>query len=304
MSIVTAVIPCYNAAAFLSETIDSVKAQTVPLAEILVIDDGSGDDSPRIAREAGARVLATGGQLGAATARNIGAREARTPYLAFLDADDQWLPQHCELLLKLLEQRPEAAVAFGRIQKFGATGNIATPRREAVERRDGAGLPELLHDNPIAQSAAIVDRSRLLEAGGYREDLRFAEDYDLWLRLAERHAILACNTVTCRYRVHTEQISHALPAMIQCGWDARLTCRARLLKLGTFDERHGRMLLEALEDDARSAWMLGDRESLELLLELAGQIEGASRLQRSIRARIHLLPLRRVALGLKRLGKP
>src|SRR6266540_47543 len=112
MSIVTAVIPCYNAAAFLAEAIESVKAQSVLIAQILVIDDGSQDDSPRIAREAGARVLSTGGPVGAATARNLGAREARTPYLAFLDADDCWLPAHCETLLALFRAHPEAAVTY------------------------------------------------------------------------------------------------------------------------------------------------------------------------------------------------
>jgi glycosyltransferase involved in cell wall biosynthesis len=299
MSIVTAVIPCYNAAAYLADAINSVKAQTVPVAEILVIDDGSKDGSAGIAREAGARVLSTGGQVGAATARNIGTRESRTPYLAFLDADDLWLPPHCETLLGMLQGRSDAAVAFGRIQKFGPAGDIPPARRRGVERPDDAGLPALLFDNPIAQSAAIVERSKLLEAGGYREDLRYAEDYDLWLRLAERHAMLGANVVTCRYRVHTEQISHALPAMIRCGWEARLTCRARLEERGEFGAAHRRRLLEALAEDVRSAWMLGDRESLELLLALAGRIEGASRLRGSIRARTYLLPLRRLALALK-----
>src|ERR1043166_9035134 len=194
MSIVTAVIPSYNAAAFLQEALDSVKAQTVPPGGILVVDDGSRDDSPAIAQRAGARVLSTGGQLGPGRARNLGVESAATPYVAFLDADDCWLPHHCEVLLELLRSEPSAAVAFGRIQRFGPKGDLPTALR--FEGRYRCDLEHLIHDNPIAQSASIVDRSRFLEVGGYREEFRFAEDYDLWLRLLERFPILGSEIVT------------------------------------------------------------------------------------------------------------
>src|ERR1041384_3174986 len=127
MSIVTAVIPCYNAGEFLAEAIASVKAQTVPVAQILVVDDGSQDNSVQIAQVAGARVLSTEGRRRAGAARNLGAKEAKTPFIGFLDADDLWLPQHCELLLARLTAEPEAAVAFGRVQQFDDGGDIATP---------------------------------------------------------------------------------------------------------------------------------------------------------------------------------
>lgn len=300
MSIVTAIIPCYNAATYLGQAIESVKAQTMPVAEILVIDDGSGDNSVAIAQAAGARVLFTGGQRGAATGRNLGAREARTPYLAFLDADDCWLPTHCETLVGLLQASPAAAVAFGRIQQFGAGGDIPTLRRHGI-RNEGT-LPELLLDNPIPQSAAVVERSKFLDAGGYREDLRYAEDYDLWLRLAEQFPIVASDAVTCRYRVHGEQLSLKLPAMIRWGWEVRFACRTRLQARDGFTAEHERKLGEALADDLRSAWVQADRESLDLLLGLAGRIEDGAELQAAIRTRIRLLPLRRLVLAVRTLG--
>src|SRR6185369_10297801 len=113
MSIVTAVIPCYNAGGYLAEAIASIKAQTVPVAEILVVDDGSQDNSAFTAEAAGARVLSTAGRKGAGAARNLGAKAAKTPFVGFLDADDLWLPRHCELLLARLNADPAAAVAFG-----------------------------------------------------------------------------------------------------------------------------------------------------------------------------------------------
>lgn len=301
MSIVTAVIPCYNAAAFLADALESVHAQTLPVAETLVVDDGSTDDSVAIAERFGARVLSTGGQRGPSTARNLGARAAETPYVAFLDADDCWLPRHCETLIPLLQASPDAAAAFGRIQQFGPGGDIPTPRRTAI-LKEGA-LPELLLDNTIPQSAAIVDRAKFFQAGGYRDEMRHAEDYDLWLRLAEQHSIVASDDVTCRYRVHPGQATAAVSLMHQSAWEARMASRARLQARGRFDSDHSRMLSLALQDDLRRAWAWGDRPTLALLLPFARQLEGGHALERTIRARMRTLPLRRLFLAVKSVSR-
>ena len=300
MSIVTAVIPSYNAAAFLEEAIASVKAQSVPPAEILVVDDGSEDHSVSLARAAGARVLSTGGRLGPGAARNVGAREAGTPYLAFLDADDCWLPDHCGVLLDLVQENPGAAVAFGRVQRFGPNGDLPMPAGYAGLQCD---LIQLLRDNPIAQSASVVDRSKLLAAGGYREDL-LGEDYDLWLRLAERYPIVGSDRVTCRYRVHAGQISHALPRMIRGGWKARLACRERLRQRGELTPSHEAQLLQALGDDVRNAWDTADREAFSLLFAISRELAGSAELQRAIRHKIRMLPLRRLTIAVRRLAQP
>ncbi len=302
MSIVTAVIPAYNAAAFLQEALDSVKAQTVPPAEVLVVDDGSQDDTVELATGAGARVLSTGGRLGGAYARNLGVTNSTTPYVAFLDADDCWLPRHCEVLLELLRGNPSAAVAFGRIQRFGPNGDIPT----AFGYKGGyqCDLPHMLHDNPIAHSSAIVDRAKFFEVGGYRAKFRLVEDYDLWLRILERFRILGSELVTCRYRIHGGQVSKALPGMIQAGWQARLDCRDRLRGRGELMPVHEAQLLEALADDVRNAWDLADREAFQLLLKLCGEVPGSAALRQSIKRKIGLLPLRRLVIGLRDLVQP
>ena len=301
MSIVTAVIPCYNAAAFLADALESIRAQTLPVAETLVVDDGSTDDSIDIAERFGARVLSTRGRHGPATARNLGARAAVTPYVAFLDADDAWLPAHCETLIALLQASPGAAAAFGRIRQLEPGGDIPIQRRSAILME--AALPELLVDNPIPQSAAMVDRVKFLAAGGYREGMRHAEDYELWLRLAEQHSIVASDAVTCRYRMHPDQATAAIPLMIQNAWEARLDSRARLQARGRFDADHARMLTLALQDDLRRAWASGDGETLALLLPFAGRLDEGPALQRSIRARLRALPLRRLWLAIKSVSR-
>lgn len=294
-------IPCYNAAAFLADALESVRAQTLPVMEILVVDNGSTDDSVAIAERSGARVLSTGGQHGPSTARNLGARAAVTPYVAFLDADDRWLPWHCETVIPLLQAAPEAAAAFGRIQQFGPGGDIPTPRRTTI-LKEGA-LPELLLDNPIPQSAAIVDRAKFLAAGGYREGMRHAEDYDLWLRLAERHCIVASDAVTCRYRVHSSQATKALRLMLEGAWNARLASRERLQAQGSLTGAHEQMLLQALRDDMASAWALADRSSLAYLLETTSRLDWGAAVAKTIRGRIRLLPLRRLVLAVRSLGR-
>ena len=302
MSIVTAVIPSYNAAAFLQEALDSVKAQTVPPAEILVVDDGSQDESVAIANRAGARVLSTGGRLGPGRARNLGVESASTPYVAFLDADDCWLPRHCEVLLELLRSDASAAVAFGRIQRFGSQGDLPTSLRFGGGHR--CDLEHLIHDNPIAQSASVIDRSRFLEVGGYREAFTLSEDYDLWLRMVERFPILGSDLVTCRYRIHGGQASNALRGIIQGGWKARLDCRDRLRQRGELRPVHESQLLEAIAEDVRNAWDRADRESFQLLLTICEQVPGSEELQQAIKRKLALLPLRRLLVTMRGLVQP
>ena len=98
---VAAIIPCYNGAEFLAEAIKSVQSQTRPVDEILVVDDGSTDESAAIARDLGAEVLSLGMNLGAGPARNHGLRHVRSDLVAWLDADDYWLDHHVATLVPL-----------------------------------------------------------------------------------------------------------------------------------------------------------------------------------------------------------
>ena len=296
---VTAVIPCYNAAPFLAEALGSVRAQTQPVADLIVVDDGSTDGTSDIARALGARLLLTGGRQGPSRARNLGARAAQTALVAFLDADDLWLPPHCALLRTALASAPEAAMAFGRIQMFGSAGDIPTPRRSP--EHDEAALPELLIDNPIPQSATMVRREVFQELGGYREDMRFAEDYDLWLRMAERYRIVALHKITCRLRIHPAQAHRARRPMLEGTWTARFASRDRLRAAGTYTGVHETKLVGALADDAAFAWNIGDRPSLEFLLGVASQLNDADRIASDIARKLPLLPWRRVVGAVKRL---
>jgi len=301
MGAVTAVIPCFNSAAYIAEAIESARSQTVPPDQVVVVDDGSTDGSPEAAARAGAEVICSPVRKGAGGARNLGIRRAETRFVAFLDADDVWLPHHCATMLALAEEHPDAAVLFGRIQRFGADGDVPTHRRIPLFKE--AALPDLLADNPIPTSAAMAKRELLEGVGGFQEDRRFAEDYDLWLRLAEQYPLVGSDAITCRYREHPQQITLVGDSMVRRAWQARLAARERLMQAGRFDNTHRRLMELALEEDSRRAWRRGDRPMLEEFLDLAQRLDARPAVARAIRTRLLALPLRRAWLSAETLGR-
>jgi cellulose synthase/poly-beta-1,6-N-acetylglucosamine synthase-like glycosyltransferase len=168
---VSVVIPAYNAAATIAAAIESVLAQTRPPEEIIVVDDGSKDETSAVVERFGPIVrLLRQANAGCGQARNTGAREARGTWLAFLDADDLWLPT------KLERQMPETAdprIAVVVCRKYSKDGQLLG-RRFAFD--------DLWTRNDAIVSSSLVRRSAFEQAGGFWK-LRACEDYHLWLRL-------------------------------------------------------------------------------------------------------------------------
>jgi cellulose synthase/poly-beta-1,6-N-acetylglucosamine synthase-like glycosyltransferase len=168
---VSVVIPAYNAAATIAAAIESVLAQTRPPEEIIVVDDGSKDETSAVVELFGPAVrLLRQANAGCGQARNTGAREARGTWLAFLDADDLWLPT------KLERQLPETAdprIAVVVCRKYSEEG-LLLGRRLAFD--------DLWTQNDAIVSSSLVRRSAFEQAGGFWT-LRACEDYHLWLRL-------------------------------------------------------------------------------------------------------------------------
>ena len=219
---ISVVIPSYNAARFLPEAIASVRAQTRPVAELIVIDDGSSDGSLELARGLGATCLSTGVNSGPSAARNLGWRVARGELVAFLDADDFWDPTHLESVAALREAHPQAVLAFALTRTVGGAAD-ETPRVPATLP---PGLPgdafwPLLERNFVAQSAVIVRRAALAATGGYDEAMRHSEDYDLWLSLSRRAPFVCTGAVTVNYRRHDAQVTQEPAAMARGWWRAR-----------------------------------------------------------------------------------
>lgn len=185
---ISVVIPTYNRADLLLQTLDSVWAQTRPADEIVVIDDGSTDDTrARLEPLADAHrlryVYQTNAHLSAA--RNRGTRETSGDALLFLDSDDLLFSGALAALEAALTRNPDACLAYCRTQVIGPDGEIIEAQTRGAEY-DGLVWPHLLHGNFIRSAGSVLVRRNALEAAGpFDETLRGSEDWDEWLRVSE-----------------------------------------------------------------------------------------------------------------------
>jgi glycosyltransferase involved in cell wall biosynthesis len=172
---VTAVIPAYHAAAFVGDAIASLRAQSLPAAEIIVVDDGSTDATAAVAAEAGARVIRQA-NAGPAAARNAGIRAATTEWIALLDADDIARPERLASQQRHLDD-PQVAVVFAGHHVEGKLPPTPPPTID---------FAVLWARNWIPTSTVLLRRAAWEAVGGFDEEraLIGVEDYNLWVRLA------------------------------------------------------------------------------------------------------------------------
>jgi glycosyltransferase involved in cell wall biosynthesis len=210
---ISVVIPCYNQAHFLGDAIGSVRAQTVADVDIIVVDDGSTDDSAEVARRLGARVVSQPNQ-GQGAARNHGLRYATGEYLVFLDSDDRLLPHAFELGLRHLTERPECAFAAGRCLLLNEAGIIPDATYYPLPTDDH--YRRLLAWNFIFTPGCVVFRPAVVrEAGGFATDVTGAEDFDLYLRIARQYPIFCHDDFVLEYRQHSGSTSRRAALMLR-----------------------------------------------------------------------------------------
>ena len=222
---VTVVVPCYNAEATIAATLTSVQAQTLPDLEVLVIDDGSRDRSREIVRWLGendGRIrLIEQENSGPSVARNRGVDLASGAYIAFLDADDLWLPQHLELNVAALAADPSLGVSFSPCRYIDEaarpTGDCSRTWAGDVQYRD------VLAGNPTSTCSAIVARREVFgEAGPMRQDMSYAEDQEWLFRvIASGWKLRGTSAYTVLYRIRSGSLSSDTRRML-AGWAAFL----------------------------------------------------------------------------------
>lgn len=257
---VSVVVPAYNAAACIGRALDSVLAQSWADHELLVVDDGSSDGTAAMLAVYGDRVhVLTQANAGPAAARNLGLRQARGRYIAFLDADDWWLPAKLSRQVELLEQRPEIGFCSTATRVVTQDG---APAADWPCSCDGAPLLETLFVRSAAVSGStsgvLARRELLLEAGGFDASLRGFEDPDLWIRLAAR-AGYACIDEALTVVVRTAgSVSSHLPRM-RAATLASLRKNRALLPPALQGAYWRAACAGALADYAKMAWRAGDR---------------------------------------------
>jgi glycosyltransferase involved in cell wall biosynthesis len=207
---ISVVIPAFNASKHIAETIHSVLRQTLPADEVLVIDDGSTDNTGAIAASFGSpvRVVRTpNSKLPAA--RNRGVQEAKGEWIAFVDADDLWEDNKLERQTQELSLHPEADLCYtGRILLVESPGS--TVLRDVIKVPPaGAIAEEMLHTNKFPPSCVVIRRSTFLAVGGHDTSFTYVEDWDLWLRLLKAGVkFVDCPEPLLRYRVHPDNMTH------------------------------------------------------------------------------------------------
>jgi len=186
---VSVVIPSYNRGQGLSDSVTSALAQTLRPLEVIVVDDGSTDDTPAVlARYAGRVRVLRQPNRGLAAARNAGLAAARGTYVAFLDADDVMAPTKLAAQLEVLERSPTIGWTYCDvlIETVATRTTVTASERFGYGARalDGWLFPELIHGNFIPAIAPMIRRTALDAAGGFDERLTALEDWDMWLRLS------------------------------------------------------------------------------------------------------------------------
>ena len=239
--LVSVIIPTYNRWPMLGEAVESVLAQTMSDYELIVVDDGSTDETRHRLAGYGSRLTVLRQcRRGVSAARNLGASRASGGYLAFLDSDDLWHPKKLQRQLDFMERSPEVAICQTD-EIWIRNGVRVNPRRR--HRKPSGDIFRASLELCLVSPSAVMMRRKLFErAGGFDESLPVCEDYDLWLRIARDTEVpLIPEALVTRRGGHADQLSRAT-----WGFDRfRVTSIANLIDAGLDAEKTG-WALEAM----------------------------------------------------------
>ena len=220
---ISVIVPCFNAARFIPETLRSVLAQQGVEIEVIEIDDGSTDGSADVVANSFPEVkLLRQENQGVAAARNLGLRHASHDWVAFIDADDIWLPGKLAGQWAHLQSNLSASVSYTAWQVWKSSEVAPTVAfmeilqatagdKEKWKGASGWLYPELLVDCVVWTSTVVARRSLLVDLGGFDRDLRIGEDWDLWLRASRRTPILRLARPYALYRLHSGNVTKTAP---------------------------------------------------------------------------------------------
>ncbi len=277
------VIPAFNAATTVRAAVASTLRQTMPVSEAIVVDDGSTDatadvvagiDDPRVR-------LISRRNGGPSAARNAGIAAAHGEWIAFLDADDLWLPQYVESAMTALRAAPNPGFAYTDAYAFDAVrGQIRVESMGEVmgavvpPPRDREGFLVALLRRNFVFTSAVVPATVLAAVGGYDEALRLSEEYDLWLRIlvAGFDAVWMGGPLAI-YRLHPGQTSRQILAMNRTA--ARVFHGLRLEDMPSDEAR--RVLLEQRRLADREVAIIGGEAGLASLARRARNVLGTIR---------------------------
>jgi glycosyltransferase involved in cell wall biosynthesis len=212
MAKVSVIIPVFNSAATLRESIDSVLGQTFSDFEVIIVDDGSTDNSRTIISEQAARFPGRIRYLyqanaGTAAARNAGIKEARGEYVALLDADDLWTPDKLQIQTSFMDDNPQYGFTYTETLVIDAHGTTIGHWK----KRQRTETFECLYEQNFVYVLTVMIRKSCFDKVGLMDtNLQVSADYDLWLRLARHFSFKNIPLPLAKYRLHAGNISKNL----------------------------------------------------------------------------------------------
>lgn len=252
---VSIIIPTYNCETYIAETINSVLGQTLKDLELIIVDDGSTDNTREIAASYGGSVrLLAQRNAGVCAARNHGIREAAGRHICLMDHDDYWFPEKLELQVEEMKRRPEVGLVYSTFLWWFPDDHGVFPAPESFSDLMGeTGIDEefsgwiyhlLLLDCWVLTSAALIRAEVFDKCGVFDESLPYSEDWDLWLRISREYPFIKLKRPLTLYRQHpgqgnrlartvdyrTELLSKAVSKWGLCSPDGRCLARAHFKK--------------------------------------------------------------------------
>ena len=205
LPLISVIIPTYNRFQFLLEAIASVESQSYPNLEIIVVDDGSTDETSSISRKKNIKYIFQENK-GPSAARNTGASTAKGNWLAFLDSDDLWKPKKLMKQWEALKNNPDCKAVY--TNEIWIRNGVRINQCQKHKKFSGWIYPKCLPLCIISPSSILLHKNLWKEAGGMDESLPLAEDYDLWLRLTAKHKFLFLDeNLIIKRAGHADQLS-------------------------------------------------------------------------------------------------
>jgi glycosyltransferase involved in cell wall biosynthesis len=246
---ISAIIPTYNRAKYIGDAIESVLDQSHPVDEIIVVDDGSTDDTMEVLRKYPIVRYIRQENLGPAAARNRGSMEAKGDFIAFQDSDDVWLEEKTSIQMDLFAKNPGLDLVFSLMANVKSLQDAMEPEIKDLDvnncLRGSNGVLEnvfqlLVMENVIPTPTVMIRRKSFQEFGGFNTNLRIAEDYDLWLRLASVCQFGFVNRVLLKRRRHEGNLINDRIMRYSCQIDVLQNMKTRFHDLA---EKH-RLLID------------------------------------------------------------
>jgi len=217
---VTALIPTYNCERYICDAIDSVLAQTYPLHEVIVVDDGSTDQTQSVLARYGSRIkYIRQTNAGPPAARNTGIAQATGDFIALLDSDDMWMPEKLERQMDYLEKHPACGLIYTDMKTFDETGIIEESVKVSrnLTLPSGHIFPQVFAETLFQTSAVVVRKSCVDTVGPFDTSLRMGDDYEFFMRIARHYELGYVDEPLVLYRQHPSQGTRTWGKQLQQG---------------------------------------------------------------------------------------